>query len=55
MSTYATKFDETGVDTLQFAKKNDLANVRIDKLDIGKEEKLPSCLNVLEVPTNLCR
>ena len=47
MSNYGTKPDlknTTGVDTSQFAKKDDLANVKIDdsradKLDIDKLKK----------------
>ena len=43
LSNYATKADlknATGVDTLKFAKKVDLASLKseIDKLDIGKLE-----------------
>ena len=43
MSNYATKSDlknATVVDTLQFAKKDDLANLKleVDKLNIGKLE-----------------
>ena len=53
MSNYGTKPDlknTTGVDTSQFAKKDDLANVKIDdsradKLDIDKFKKVPSRLN----------
>ena len=47
LSNYATKADwknETGVDTLDFSKKTDLANLKsdIDKLDINKWKNVPT-------------
>ena len=52
MSNYATKSDlknTTVVDTLQFAKKDDLANLKleVDKLNIGKLETTHSDLGKL--------
>ena len=49
LSNYATKADlknATGVDTLDFAKKTDLANLKSDvhKLDIDKLKNVPSDL-----------
>ena len=57
LSNYATKFDlknTTGVDTLQFSKKDDLDNlkVEVDKLDIDKLEKL-NADELKPVPTDL--
>ena len=53
LSTYATKADSknaTGVDTLKFAKKIDLASLKseFDKLDIDKTEQVPTGLNSLK-------
>ena len=53
LSNYATKSDlksEAGVDTLQFCKKDDLANSKsdVDKLDIDKLEKVFSGLKNLK-------
>ena len=53
LSNYATKADlknATGVDTSKFAKKVDLASLKseVDKLDIDKLEKVPTCLNSLK-------
>ena len=53
LSNYATKAylkNETGVDTLTFAKKIDLASLKseVDKLDIDKSEKVPTSLNSLK-------
>ena len=53
LSNYATKADwknETGVDTLDFSKKTDLANLKsdIDKLDIKRLKYVPSNLNDLK-------
>ena len=50
---YATKADlknATGVDTSDFAKKTDLANLKsdVDKLDIDKLKNVPSSLNNLK-------
>ena len=50
LSYYATKTDlkkDTGIDTLEFAKKTDFAGLKsdIDKLGIDKSEKVPSGLN----------
>ena len=50
---YATKADlknATGVDTSDFAKKTDLANLKsdVDKLDIDKLKKVPSNLSNLK-------
>ena len=52
LSNYATKADLkniTGIDTLHFAKKNDLANLKsgADKLDIDKLKNVPSNLSNL--------
>ena len=52
-SNYATKADlknATGVDTLDFAKKNDLAHLKsdVDKLDIDKLINVPSNLSNLK-------
>ena len=52
-SNYATKADlknATGVDTSDFAKKTDLANLKsdVDKLDIDKLKKVPSNLSNLK-------
>ena len=49
LSNYATKTDlkkATGVDTLNCAKKTDLANLKsdLDNLDIGKLKNVPSNL-----------
>ena len=53
LSNYATKADlknVTGVDTLHFAEKTDLANLKsdVDKLDIDKLKNVPSNLNNLD-------
>ena len=53
LSNYATKADwknETGVDTLDFSKKTDLANLKsdIDKLDIKRLKYVPSNLRDLK-------
>ena len=53
MSNYATKSDlknATGVDTSDFAKKTDLANLKsdVDKLDIDKLKNVPCCLSSLK-------
>ena len=42
-------WNATGVDTLKFAKKFDLASLKseIDKLDIGKLETTPADLSTL--------
>ena len=50
LSNYATKADlknATGVGTLDFAKKTDLANLKpdVDKLDIDKLKDVPSGLS----------
>ena len=52
LSNYAAKTDfknATGVDTPDFAKKTDLANLKsdVDKLDIDKFKNVPSGLNSL--------
>ena len=57
LSNYATKFglkNTTGVDTLQFSKKDDLDNLKleVDKLDIDKLEKL-NADELKPVPTDL--
>ena len=57
LSNYATKFDlknTTGVDTLQFSKKDDLDNLKleVDKLDVDKLEKL-NANELKPVPTDL--
>ena len=53
LSNYATKLDlknVTGVDTLDFAKKAYLANLKrdVDKLDIDKLKNVPSNLSNLK-------
>ena len=53
LSNYATKADlknATGVDTSDFAKKTDLANLKsdVDKLDIDKLKNVPSGLSNLK-------
>ena len=53
LSNYATKADfknATGVDTSDFAKKTDLANLKsdVDKLDIDKLKNVPSNLSKLK-------
>ena len=53
LSNYATKADwknKTGVDTLDFSKKTDLANLKsdIDKLDIKRLKHVPSNLSDLK-------
>ena len=53
LSDYATKSslkNETGADTSQFAKKDDLTNLKsyIDKMDIDELEKAPNSLNSLK-------
>ena len=53
LSNYATKSDfenATGVDTLSFAKKTNLANIKsdVDKLDIDKLKNLQSNLRSLK-------
>ena len=53
MSNYVTKVDlkdETGVDTSDFAKKTDLANLKSaeDKLDVDKFKNVPRDLNSLK-------
>ena len=53
LSNYATKIDmknATGVDTLPFAKKTDLVNLKsdIDKLDIDKLKNVSADLNNLK-------
>ena len=53
LSNYATKADwknETGVDTLDFSKKTDLANLKsdVDKLDIKRLKYVPSNLSDLK-------
>ena len=53
LSNYATKADwknETGVDTLDFSKKTDLAHLKsdIDKLDIKRLKYVPSNLSDLK-------
>ena len=53
LSNYATKADwknETGVDTLDFSEKTDLANLKsdIDKLDIKRLKYVPSNLSDLK-------
>ena len=44
LSNYATKSDATEADTLDFAKKSALANLKsdVDKLDIDKLKNVPS-------------
>ena len=53
LSYYPTKTDlkkDTGIDTLEFARKTDFAGLKldIDKLGIDKSEKVPSSLNSLK-------
>ena len=53
LSNYETKIDlkkGTGVDTSDFAKKTDLANLKydVDKLDIDKLKNVPSVLSILK-------
>ena len=53
LSNYATKAglrNVTGVDTSDFAKRNDLANLKSDKdkLDVDKLKNVPSGLNSLK-------
>ena len=53
LSYYATKTDlkkDTGIDTLEFARKTDFARLKldIDKLGIDKSDKVPSGLNSLK-------
>ena len=53
LSNYETKIDlkkGTGVDTSDFAKKADLANLKydVDKLDIDKLKNVPSVLSILK-------
>ena len=53
LSNYATKADlknATGVDTLKFAKKVDLARLKsnVDKLDIDKLKNVPGSLSNLK-------
>ena len=53
LSNYATKANSksaTGVDTLDFAKKTDLANLEsdVDKLDIDKLKNIPRGLSNLK-------
>ena len=53
LSNYATKTDfknATGVDTSDFAKKTDLANLKsdVDKRDIDKLKNVPSNLSNLK-------
>ena len=53
LSNYATKADlknATGVDTSDFAKKTDLANLKsdVDKLDIDKLKNIPIGLSTLK-------
>ena len=57
LSNYATKTNlknATGVDTLSFAKKTDLANLKsdVDKLDIDKLKNVPTNLNNLKGKVN---
>ena len=52
MSNYATKADSknaTGINTSNFAKKADLANLKsdVDKLDIDKLKNVPTNLSDL--------
>ena len=55
LSNYATK-NATGVDTSQFAKKDDLANLKteVDKLDIDKLAKLDTD-ELKPVPTDFSK
>ena len=53
MSNYATKADSkntTGINTSDFAKKADLANLKsdVDKLDIDKLKNVPTNLSALK-------
>ena len=50
LSTKADLKNAAGVDTLKFAKKVDLANLKfnVDKLDIEKVKDIPSNLSNLE-------
>ena len=53
MSNYATKADSkntTGINTSDFAKKADLANLKsdVDKLDIDKLKNVPTNLSDLK-------
>ena len=53
MSNYATKADSknvTGINTSDFAKKADLANLKsdVDKLDIDKLKNVPTNLIKIE-------
>ena len=57
LSNYATKSDlrnATDVDTLHFAKKTDLADLKsdVDKLDIDKLRNRPSNLSKLQSKLN---
>ena len=57
MSNYATKADlknVTGVETLDVAKKTDLAHLEfdVDKLDVDKLKNVPSILSNLESEVN---
>ena len=57
LSNYATKSDlknATGIDTLQFAKKGDLASLKttFDELDIDKLKNVPSGLDTLKSKVN---
>ena len=57
MSNYKTKADlknATSVDTSDFAKKTDLANLKsdVDKLDIDKLKNVPSDLSRLKCKVN---
>ena len=59
MSSYATKSDlksAIGADTSQFARKDDLANLKseVDKLDIGKLSELDAD-KLKPVPTGLSK
>ena len=59
MSSYATKSDlksAIGSDTSQFARKDDLANLKseVDKLDIGKLSELDAD-KLKPVPTGLSK
>ena len=54
LSNYATKADlknAAGVDTLDFAKKTNFANLTfdIDKLDIGKLKNVPTGLTLFRI------
>ena len=50
LSNYATKADLTGVDTSDFAKKIDLANLKsdVDKLDFDKSKNVANNLSNLK-------